>query len=334
MSAAPAESLGGDEALVQLTGVTKHFPVRRGVLQRVVAQIRAVDGVDLAIPSGGSLGVVGESGSGKSTLARCMLRLVEPTSGRVNFDGVDITSLGGSALRAIRRDMQMVFQDPYSSMDPRSTVGSSVAEPLKVHLDMNESERDDRVSELFEVVGLSPTYRSRFPREFSGGQLQRIAVARALATGPRLLVLDEPVSALDISTRAEVINLLADLQEEFNTTYLFIAHDLAVVRHVSDRIAVMYLGSIVEEGPAEEVYTRPQHPYTEALLSAIPVPDPRVERTRQRIVLEGDLPSPVNPPSGCHFHTRCPYVMEQCRTVDPPRTVTDGGTSVYCHLRA
>lgn len=320
--------------LVDARGVTMHFPIKRGLLQRVTGHIRAVDGVNMRIPVAGSIGLVGESGSGKSTLGRCLLRLIEPTSGTVTFDGTDITGLRGRELRLMRRHMQIVFQDPYSSMAPRSTVGSSVAEPLKVQLDMSESERDDRVVELFRTVGLAPSYRSRFPHEFSGGQLQRIAVARALATGPKLVVLDEPVSALDISTRAEIINLLADLQNELQTAYLFIAHDLAVVRHVSDRIAVMYLGRIVEEGEAEVVYTNPQHPYTEALLSAIPIPDPKTERVRERIVLSGDLPSPANPPAGCHFQTRCPQAMDHCRTEAPPRTVTPEGSTVFCHLRS
>ena len=334
MSAVVSTSQAAAPPLVAASEVTKHFPIKRGLLQRITGHIRAVDGVNLSIPVAGSIGLVGESGSGKSTLGRCLLRLIEPTSGTVTFDGTDITGLRGRELRLMRRHMQMVFQDPYSSMAPRSTVGSSVAEPLKVQLDMTESERDDRVAELFRTVGLAPSYRSRFPHEFSGGQLQRIAVARALATGPKLVVLDEPVSALDISTRAEVINLLADLQDELRTAYLFIAHDLAVVRHVSDRIAVMYLGRIVEEGDAEVVYTNPQHPYTEALLSAIPMPDPKIERVRKRIVLSGDLPSPANPPAGCHFHTRCPHVMDQCRRDDPPRTVTPEGTTVFCHLRS
>jgi oligopeptide transport system ATP-binding protein len=318
--------------LVQLRGVSKHFPINRGLLRRTVGSVRAVDDVDLVIAEGTSVGLVGESGSGKSTLGRLMLRLIEPTAGTITFEDTDVTALGGGQLRRLRRHMQMVFQDPYSSMDPRSHVGDSVAEPLRTQLGARGSELEDRVVELFRLVGLSPSYRGRYPNEFSGGQLQRIAVARALATNPRLVVCDEPVSSLDVSTRAEVINLLADLQDQLGIAYLFIAHDLAVVRHVSDRIAVMYLGRIVEEGEAETVYSAPKHPYTRALLSAIPVPDPIVQRSRERIVLEGDLPSPANPPSGCHFHTRCPEVMDVCRTIDPPLTVAPDGTRVFCHL--
>jgi oligopeptide/dipeptide ABC transporter ATP-binding protein len=322
----------GDEALVRLRGVSKHFPIQRGILQRKVGAVQAVDGVDLDIPSGTSVGLVGESGSGKSTLGRVMLRLIEPTAGTVMFEHHDVTRLKGNDLRKLRRDMQMVFQDPYSSMDPRSHVGNSVAEPLRTHLGLSGSELDERVAQLFRMVGLSPNYRGRFPHEFSGGQLQRLAVARTLATNPKLVVCDEPVSSLDLSTRAEVINLLADLQERLGTAYLFIAHDLSIVRHVSHRIAVMYLGRIVEEGDSETVYTSPKHPYTQALLSAIPLPDPVAQRQRERIVLTGDLPSPANPPSGCRFHTRCRDVMEVCAVVDPPLSYTSDGTSVYCHL--
>ncbi|MBW8826499.1 MAG: ABC transporter ATP-binding protein [Acidobacteria bacterium] len=322
----------GQLPLVQMTGVTKHFPIQRGVMRRTVGHVRAVDGVDMTIPSGSSMGLVGESGSGKSTLGRLMLRLIEPTSGTIMFEDSDVTRLKARSLRRIRRHMQMVFQDPYSSMDPRSSVGDSVAEPLRTQLGLRGRELDERVADLFRLVRLSPTYRGRYPNEFSGGQLQRIAVARALATNPKLVVCDEPVSSLDVSTKAEVINLLADLQDELGIAYLFIAHDLGVVRHVSDRIGVMYLGRLVEEGDAEAVYSSPKHPYTQALLSAIPVPDPVVQRSRTRIVLEGDLPSPANPPSGCHFHTRCPYVMDVCRAVDPPLAVTSDGTRVFCHL--
>jgi oligopeptide/dipeptide ABC transporter ATP-binding protein len=318
--------------LVRMEGITKHFPIQRGLLQRTVGAVRAVDGVDLTIAVGTSVGLVGESGSGKSTLGRLLLRLIEPTSGTVTFEDTDVTKLSGGALRRLRRHMQMVFQDPYSSMDPRSYVSDAVAEPLKSQLGMKGSELDDKVAELFRLVGLSPSYRGRFPHEFSGGQLQRLAVARALATNPRLVVCDEPVSSLDVSTRAEVINLLSDLQDQLGIAYLFIAHDLGVVRHVSDRIAVMYLGRIVEEGEAEAVYSTPMHPYTQALLSAIPVPDPVVQRGRARIVLQGELPSPANPPSGCHFHTRCIHVMDICKQVDPPVSITAAGSRVYCHL--
>jgi oligopeptide/dipeptide ABC transporter ATP-binding protein len=320
--------------LVRMTGITKHFPIQRGLLQRTVGAVRAVDGVDLTIGVGTSVGLVGESGSGKSTLGRLLLRLIEPTAGTVTFEDTDVTKLSGGDLRRLRRHMQMVFQDPYSSMDPRSYVSDAVAEPLRSQLGMKGSELDDRVAELFRLVGLSPSYRGRFPHEFSGGQLQRLAVARALATNPRLVVCDEPVSSLDVSTRAEVINLLSDLQDQLGIAYLFIAHDLGVVRHVSDRIAVMYLGRIVEEGEAEAVYSTPKHPYTQALLSAIPVPDPVVQRGRARIVLQGELPSPANPPSGCHFHTRCIHVMDVCRQIDPPMSLTAEGSRVYCHLLA
>ncbi|HEX5588103.1 MAG TPA: ABC transporter ATP-binding protein [Acidimicrobiia bacterium] len=329
--AAEIGDAGGD-ALVRMRGVTKHFPIHRGILQRKVGAVQAVDGVDLDIPAGTSVGLVGESGSGKSTLGRVMLRLIEPTAGTVMFEHHDVTRLKGNDLRKLRRDMQMVFQDPYSSMDPRAHVGNSVAEPLKTHLGMSGTELDERVAELFRMVGLSPNYRGRFPHEFSGGQLQRLAVARTLATNPKLVVCDEPVSSLDLSTRAEVINLLADLQERLGTAYLFIAHDLSIVRHVSHRIAVMYLGRIVEEGDAETVYTSPKHPYTQALLSAIPLPDPVAQRRRERIVLTGDLPSPANPPSGCRFHTRCREVMDVCAVEDPPLSFTADGVSVYCHL--
>jgi oligopeptide/dipeptide ABC transporter ATP-binding protein len=318
--------------LVVLERVTKHFPIKRGLLQRQVGTVKAVDGVDMTIGVGSSVGLVGESGSGKSTLGRLLLRLIEPSSGKVTFEDTDVTSLDGRALRHLRRHMQMVFQDPYSSMDPRSYVSDAVGEPLKSQLGMRGKELDDRVAELFELVGLSPSYRGRFPHEFSGGQLQRLAVARALATNPRLIVCDEPVSSLDVSTKAEVINLLSDLQDQLDIAYLFIAHDLGVVRHVSDHIAVMYLGRIVEEGEAEAVYSSPKHPYTQALLSAIPVPDPVLQRGRERIVLQGELPSPANPPSGCHFHTRCIHVMDVCRSVDPPVSVTADGSRVFCHL--
>jgi oligopeptide/dipeptide ABC transporter ATP-binding protein len=324
----------GDEraALLDVRGLRKEFPVHSGVLRRVVGHVRAVDGIDLAIAEGETLGLVGESGSGKSTAARLVLRLVEPSGGTVMLDGQDVTALDQKALRKARRGMQIVFQDPYSSLDPRATIAETIGEPLEVHEGLTGAARDDRVAALLEQVGLGRYALQRYPHEFSGGQRQRIAVARALALNPRLLICDEPVSALDVSTQSQVINLLKDLQDELGLTYLFIAHDLSVVRHISDRIAVMYLGRIVESGPAEEVYTRPTHPYTEALLSAIPVPDPGVQRERRRIVLQGDIPSPLSPPSGCRFHTRCPYVMDVCREVDPPAFTTVGGTTTHCHL--
>jgi oligopeptide/dipeptide ABC transporter ATP-binding protein len=318
--------------LLQGDSLVKHFPIRSGFLRRTIGHVQAVDGVDLAIEPGATLGLVGESGSGKSTVGRLLLRLLDPTSGTVRFDGVDVTEQRDRALRTMRRDTAVVFQDPYSSFDPLATIADSLAEPMRNHLELGSREREERISSLLRLVRLDPGQRNRYPREFSGGQLQRVAIARALATSPRLLVLDEPVSSLDVSIQADVVNLLGDLRAELGLAYLFIAHDLALVRHVSDRIAVMYLGRIVEEGPAAEVYDRPKHPYTEALLSAIPVPDPRLERQRARIVLEGDIPSPASPPSGCRFHTRCRYALDVCRVVDPPAFVTPDGTTVACHL--
>jgi oligopeptide/dipeptide ABC transporter ATP-binding protein len=319
-------------AIVEGRGLVKHFAIRRGILQRTVGQVRAVDGVDLAVEEGHTLGLVGESGSGKSTVGRVLLRLVAPTAGTVVFDGTDITALPERRLRALRQGMQLVFQDPFSSFDPLATIADSLAEPMRTYLDLDAAGREARIAELLRTVRLNPDHRNRYPREFSGGQLQRIAIARALALSPKLLVLDEPVSSLDVSIQADVINLLGDLQDELGIAYLFIAHDLALVRHVSSRIAVMYLGRIVEEGPAGAVYDAPKHPYTEALLSAIPVPDPLRQRQRARIVLEGDIPSPAAPPPGCRFHTRCPHAFEPCATVDPPEFVTPDGTRVACHL--
>jgi oligopeptide/dipeptide ABC transporter ATP-binding protein len=321
-------------ALLEGIGVVKHFPIQRGLFRRTVGQVQAVDGVDLHVEPGTTVGLVGESGSGKSTLGRVLLRLLDPTAGTVMFDGADITRLPERKLRPLRRGMQLVFQDPYSSFDPLATIADSLAEPMRTYLDLDAEGRADRIAELLRTVRLDPDHRNRYPREFSGGQLQRIAVARALALSPKLLVLDEPVSSLDVSIQADIINLLADLQQELGLAFLFIAHDLALVRHVSNRIAVMYLGRIVEEGPAADVYSRPRHPYTEALLSAIPVPNPVRQRERERIVLEGDIPSPAAPPRGCRFHTRCPHVMDLCRSVDPPAFVTSEGTTVFCHLHA
>ena len=319
-------------ALLTGTGVTKHFPIRRGVLRRTVGHVRAVDGVDLSVAPGSTVGLVGESGSGKSTLGRVLLRLLDPTAGSITFDGVDVTTLSARQMRDRRRGMQLVFQDPFSSFDPLATIADSLAEPMRNYLDLGKRQREERVIELLRTVRLDPDHRNRYPREFSGGQLQRIAIARALALSPELLVLDEPVSSLDVSIQADIINLLGDLQDELGVAYLFIAHDLALVRHVSDRIAVMYLGRIVEQGPADEVYERPKHPYTEALLSAIPVPNPARQRARERIVLEGDIPSPAAPPNGCRFHTRCRYAFAPCSTVEPPEFATPDGTTVACHL--
>ncbi len=319
--------------LVQGNAIAVHFPIRRGLLRRVVGHVRAVDGVTIELRQGETLGLVGESGSGKSTLGRVLLRLLRPTTGSVHFDARDITSLKPPAMRAVRSQVQVVFQDPYSSMSPLSTVADSMEEPLRTHRpDMSSADRAKRISELLTLVGLDPSMRTRYPREFSGGQLQRIAIARALALEPRVIVLDEPVSSLDVSIQADVINLLKRLQRDLGLTYLFIAHDLALVRHISDRIAVMYLGRIVEIGPAAEVYERPKHPYTQALLSAIPVPNPQRQRSRQRIMLQGDIPSPANPPPGCRFHTRCQHVMETCKLADPQVFDAPDGTAVSCHL--
>ncbi len=318
--------------LLEVRGLSKSFPVQRGVLRRTVGRVQAVDGIDLDIGAGETLGLVGESGSGKSTVARLILRLVEPSAGSVRLNGQPIHSLAAAPLRQARRQMQIVFQDPYSSLDPRATVGATVAEPLLVHEDLSSAEREERVIELLGRVGLGRHCLDRYPHEFSGGQRQRIAVARALALEPQLVVCDEPVSSLDVSTQSQVINLLMRLQRELGLSYLFIAHDLSVVRHISDRIAVMYLGRIVEVGDAEEVYLRPTHPYTQALLSAIPLPDPGAQRRRRRTVLRGDPPSPLQPPPGCRFHTRCPHVMDICRTADPVAVTTPGGSTVACHL--
>jgi len=327
-----AASDDGRGVLVDVRGLSKEFPVHSGLLRRVTGRVRAVDGVAFTIERGETLGLVGESGSGKSTVARLVLRLIDPTAGEVDFDGSDIAKLDARGLYAARRNMQIVFQDPYSSLDPRSTVAASIGEPLTIYENLKGRARDDRVVEILERVGLGTEALSRYPHQFSGGQRQRIAIARALALSPALLVCDEPLSSLDVSTQSQVINLLADLQDQLGLTYLFISHDLAVVRHISDRIAVMYLGRIVEIGSAEEVYRRPLHPYTEALLSAIPVPDPVVQRQRKRIVLEGDVPSPLAPPNGCRFHPRCAYAMDVCREVDPPAFTGSDGTTVYCHL--
>jgi oligopeptide/dipeptide ABC transporter ATP-binding protein len=316
--------------LVVARDLVKHFPLSRGVFLPGDRSVHAVDGVSFDISRGETLGLVGESGSGKSTLARLLTRLLQPTSGSVVYDGTDITTWKPRRLRPLRREVQMVFQDPYASLNPRRTVGSIVGEPLRVQGIGTKSERRNRVRELLQVVGLNAEHYNRYPHEFSGGQRQRVGIARALATTPRLVVADEPVSALDVSIQAQILNLLEDLQEEFGLTYLFIAHDVNVVLHVSDRVAVMYLGKLVELSPADELDTRPIHPYTEALLSAVPGVD-NVEPGRERIVLRGDPPSPAAPPPACRFHTRCRYATDICRTVEPPLVAHGNGHMAACH---
>jgi oligopeptide/dipeptide ABC transporter ATP-binding protein len=323
-------SPNGDGQLIEVRNVKKYFPIRKGLLGREVGRVHAVDDVTFGVREGETLGLVGESGCGKSTLGRTVVRLFEPTDGSVLFQGKDISKLGTRSLRPLRREMQMVFQDPYASLNPRKRVGSIIGTPLKIH-GVKKSERRRRVQELLETVGLSPEHYNRFPHEFSGGQRQRIGVARALALRPKLIVADEPVSALDVSIQSQMLNLLDDLQKEFSLTYIFIAHDLGVVRHVSNRIAVMYLGKLVELSPAEELYQRPIMPYTEALLSAVPIPDPDLSAKRERIVLQGDVPSPINPPSGCRFHPRCRYMTDICKEVEPPLVDYGNGHLAACH---
>ena len=318
--------------LIDVKGLKVHFPIKGGIFGRTVANVKAVDGVDLFIRQGETLGLVGESGCGKSTTGRAILQLIRPTEGSVNFDGVELTKLSSEQVRKKRAEMQMVFQDPYGSLDPRYTVGQIVSEPLENFKRGNKSEVRDEVARLLEVVGLNPYYINRFPHEFSGGQRQRIGIARALALRPKLIVADEPVSALDVSIQAQVLNLLQGLQGEFGLTYLFIAHNLSVVKHISDRVAVMYLGRVVELAKSEDLYEMPLHPYTQALLSAIPVPDPDIEANRKRIILEGDVPSPVNPPSGCNFHPRCWKAQQICREVIPPLEEKQFNHYAACHF--
>ena len=322
----------GAGSLLEVRDLVKHFPIKRGiVIDREIGRVRAVDGVDLDVRKGETLGLVGESGCGKSTLCRAIIQLIPPTSGSVRFEGREIVGLRPREMRELRREMQIIFQDPYASLNPRKRVGQIVGDPLKLHGLASGQELRRQVQELLEVVGLNPEHFNRYPHEFSGGQRQRIGIARALALRPKLVIADEPVSALDVSIQAQIINLLEDLQGEFDLTYIFVAHDLGVVRHVSDRIAVMYLGKIVEIGPAEEVYSNPIHPYTLSLLSAVPIPDPRENAKRKQIQLEGDVPSPANPPAACRFHTRCPYATEICSEVEPELVHHGRGHWAACH---
>jgi len=341
----PSQPASGKTPLVRLAGVKKHFPITQGIIfKKQIGAVHAVDGIDLEVYPGETVGLVGETGCGKSTTARLITKLLDVTEGEVVFDGKDITRFKRKAMRPIRRDMQMVFQDPYASLNPRKTVGYIVGEPLRIHKTVPHDQIKSTVQDLMARVGLNPEHYNRYPHEFSGGQRQRIGVARALALRPRLIVADEPVSALDVSVQAQVLNLLEDLQEEFNLTYVFIAHDLSVVKHMSDRVAVMYLGRIVEVAPGGPLYTTPRHPYSAALLSAVPIPDPRTAGTRKRVILEGDVPSPINPPSGCRFHPRCPRTLQvakaegltgvhpRCKTEDPELTPFPGNQFAACHF--
>ncbi len=331
-SPAPTTPASSQDNLLEVGGVKMYFPVMSGViLQRQVGEVKAVDDVSFTVRRGETLGLVGESGSGKTTIGRVILQVYRPTSGHITFDGVDLATLTGGAMRAMRRRIQVVFQDPYSSLNPRIKTGDIVGEPLKVHkLVETKEEYLARVADLFRTVGLNPNMADRYPHEFSGGQRQRIGVARALAVQPDFIVADEPVSALDVSIQAQLINLLEDLQNQFGLTYLFIAHDLSVVRHISDRVAVMYLGKIMEIADRVSIFQEPLHPYSKALMSAVPIPNPRAERSRERIILEGSIPSPLNPPTGCVFHTRCPVAIDECRTTVPPLEEKSPGHSVAC----
>ncbi len=322
---------GQTDVLLRVEGLKKHFPIKRGIFQRQVGAVKAVDGVSFNVRRGETLGLVGESGCGKSTTGRVILHLYDATAGSVQFEGQEITTLKGEHLRQMRRKMQMIFQDPYASLNPRMTVGDIIGEPLETHNLAHGKAKQAEVEQLLQVVGLNPFFATRFPHEFSGGQRQRIGIARALALHPSFIVCDEPISALDVSIQAQVVNLLEDLQKERGLTYLFIAHDLSMVRHISDRVAVMYLGKVMELASKNDIYNDPLHPYTQALLSAIPVPDPALEEKRQRIILTGDVPSPANPPPGCPFSTRCPLVIDECRVVDPTWREVKPDHWVACH---
>ncbi|WP_316204502.1 dipeptide ABC transporter ATP-binding protein [Bradyrhizobium sp. SZCCHNS3051] len=318
--------------LLSVRNLTKAFPIRGGLLKRQIGSVRAVDGVNFDIEPSETFGLVGESGCGKSTTGRCVLRLIEPSSGELNFEGKDVIALSGESLRALRRDIQIIFQDPYASLNPRMTIGAIIGEALTIHgLATSRQQYEERIVHLLETVGLQADHMTRYPHEFSGGQRQRIGIARAIAVEPKLIICDEPVSALDVSIQAQVINLLEDLQQKFGIAYLFVAHDLSVVEHISRRVAVMYLGRIVETAPSRQLYSTPKHPYTEALLSAVPIPDPSVKRKRVR--LKGEVPSPINPPSGCHFHTRCPIAKDVCSKEVPPLKASAEGHLVACHFR-
>ncbi len=321
----------GSGNVLEVKNLKKHFPIRKGLLRRTVGHVYAVDGVSFSIKAGETLGLVGESGCGKSTVGRVILRLIEPTAGSITVEGQDITRLNKAEMRPFRRQMQIIFQDPFSSLDPRMTAGDIVGEPLRVHGVGKRRDRRDQVAQLFERVGLRRAQMDNYPHQFSGGQRQRIGIARALALNPRLIIGDEPVSALDVSIQAQVINLLMDLQRDLGLGYLFISHNLAVVEHISHKIAVMYLGRLVEYADKRTIFTSPKHPYTEALLSAVPVPDPAIKR--KKLVVQGDVPSPMRPPPGCHFHTRCPYAVERCKVEVPALRDLGGGQLVACHLR-
>jgi len=332
LKATPSRGAATAPALVQVRGLKMHFPIYSGLLRRQTGQVKAVDGVSFDIPAGETLGLVGESGCGKSTVARALLRLYEPTAGEVIVDGQNVTTAPPEALRKLRPNMQMVFQDPQASLNPRMTVASIIGEPLVEHTRLSKTGQRERIYELLDQVGLNRNFANRYPHEFSGGQRQRIGIARALALNPKLIVCDEPIAALDVSIQAQVVNLLENLQKSHGLTYLFISHDLSMVRHIATRVAVMYLGRIVELAERDALYANPKHPYSQALLSAVPEPDPKTEATRQRIVLTGDVPSPSNPPKGCAFSTRCPQAMAHCRVVAPALVEIEPGRIVACHL--